>query len=386
MDLLCTCYRKPEWDWNSTPQMLEQAERNIRVTGGAIGGDSGEYYPAAGVPAGALNPPLPADALFPQDWIDRAAAMPGDRGGHFKGNYGAPSQFALPPIPEFYTGTLPGFVFCAITPVIEEMLARRMLALPAQFKDVVIHPNVPLFIFDSMAQLLLGIFHADSPTTMNMERQAFVQWLGPGQNGGSPLPVQLRFRVAIEVPPTPVQDPEVLAALGGAAKTLGGVLPPAETRQLANLLAKRVQTAQMMNTMAARGMTGKPPASSGSASGSGLFYQPPFKFVDTVTVDIRGNLFDIKRRLLGTNASAIMRIVDELGSKHNIRVRIRGQGSGFLEGPQNQELAQPLHFNISADSEQLLQAVVARVRQHVDQVRAEVSQPPTMHMPMPPMM
>lgn len=85
-------------------------------------------------------------------------------------------------------------------------------------------------------------------------------------------------------------------------------------------------------------------------------------------------MYDLKRRLLGTNASTIMRIVDEVGSRHNIRVRIRGQGSGFLEGPQNQELAQPLHFNISAENEQLLAAVVAKVRQHVEQVRNETMQ------------
>jgi hypothetical protein len=145
------------------------------------------------------------------------------------------------------------------------------------------------------------------------------------------------------------------------------------------MLARRVQTAQMMSTMAARGMTGKPNISSGTTSGSGLFYQPPFKCVETVPIDIRGNLFDIKRRLLGTNASAIIKIVDELGSKHSIRVRIRGQGSGFLEGPQNQELAQSLHFNISAENEALLAAVVSRIRAHIDAVRGETPQAPTMH-------
>jgi hypothetical protein len=58
---------------------------------------------------------------------------------------------------------------------IEEMLARRLLALPYQMKDITIHPNVPLFIFDSMAQVILGIFYPDSPTSMNIEPNAFMQ-------------------------------------------------------------------------------------------------------------------------------------------------------------------------------------------------------------------
>jgi hypothetical protein len=91
-----------------------------------------------------------------------------------------------------------------------------------------------------------------------------------------------------------------------------------------------------------------------------------------VPIDIKGNLYDMKRRLLGTNASTIIKIVDEFGSKSTIRVRIRGQGSGYLEGPQNQEFPQPLHFNVSAESEQLLAAILPRIKAHVDQVRVEM--------------
>lgn len=373
LDIMLTAYRKPEWDWCASKEAFEMAERNIRTVDphkGATAGDLGEYYPSGSAPTSALS----AEVLFSQEWIDRAGLVPNEKGGFYNANKGgggfssAPAAAPLPPVPDFYTGTLPGFVFCAITPVIEEMLGRQLLGLPIQLKDVVIHPNVPLFIFDSMAQMILGIFHADSPTKLNIDHAAFVQWLGMGPQGGSPLPVQLKFRVAIEVPPTPVQDPEVLQALGGYATTLGGVLGVTETKNLANLLAKRVLTSQMLVAQA-RGLV-KPP-SAGTTSGSGMYYQPPFRCVDTVPVDIKGNLYDIKRKLLGNNASTIIKIVDELGSKHTIRVRIRGQGSGFLEGPQNVEFAQPLHFNISAENEQLLAAVVGRIKLLVDQVRNE---------------
>jgi hypothetical protein len=61
-----------------------------------------------------------------------------------------------------------------------------------------------------------------------------------------------------------------------------------------------------------------------------------------------------------------------VGSKHSLRVRIRGQGSGFLEGPHDQELPEPLHFNVSADSEHLLKVMVSRMKSFIDQVRMEL--------------
>jgi len=45
-----------------------------------------------------------------------------------------------------------------------------------------------------------------------------------------------------------------------------------------------------------------------------------------------GSLYDIKKKLLGTNASTIIQLVDEMGSKNSIRIRMRGIGSGFMEG------------------------------------------------------
>lgn len=259
LDILATIYRKPEWDWMKE---MAKAETNIRIIdplkggiGGMVGGGDvvGEFYPVLinGLPGSMYLPP---DQLFPSDWIERAAIAPNEKMPGNKSHQFATSSVsnstsmnaALSQIPDFYNGNLPGFVFCAITPVIEEMLARRLLALPYQMKDITIHPNVPLFIFDSMAQVILGIFYADSPTSMNIEPNAFMQWLGMGPGGFSPLPVQLRFRVALEIPPTHVQDKELLAALGESSKSIGGVLGATETRNVSNLLAKKVLLNKMI--------------------------------------------------------------------------------------------------------------------------------------------
>jgi hypothetical protein len=69
---------------------------------------------------------------------------------------------------------------------------------------------------------------------------------------------------------------------------------------------------------------------------------------------------------LGTNGSTILQIINEIGgTNRTVRIRIRGIGSGFLEGPTQQELQEPLHFNVSAENDELLQKALERVKTHV---------------------
>jgi hypothetical protein len=374
LDIFLILCRKPLWDWS---QEVEQAEGAIRLVASKVAAgssSSNEYYPNDGQSAYYLHP----DALFSQDWLERAANVGPDKGmlgggGRFQaGGGGADFGFAaIAPPPDFYTGSLPGFVFCATPAVIEEMFGRFLLGLPPQMQDVVIHPNVPLFIFDTQAQVLLGIFHADSPTALNIDPSAFVDWAGVNPAAGpsgmvSALPVQLKFRIAMEAAPIPVHDPELQTALGKQLKALGGPLAAAETRNIANLFARRAFAVTMQ---ASGGGRGGPVRPMNAAPGNGAYYKPPFKYVSTVLIDLPGSSYDIKRRVLGANASIIMGIVDSLGSKHSIRVRMRGLGSGFTEGPTNTELPEPLHFNVSAESEALLQSVTVQVQALVDRNR-----------------
>jgi hypothetical protein len=101
------------------------------------------------------------------------------------------------------------------------------------------------------------------------------------------------------------------------------------------------------------------------------FYRPPFKHVEVVSIDIDANPFDVKRRLLGTNAVTIHEIVDSIGNKYNLRMRLRGQGSGFYEGAAGHELPEPLHFNVSAETEQLLHTAVEKLKEHISVVKKE---------------
>ena len=82
---------------------------------------------------------------------------------------------------------------------------------------------------------------------------------------------------------------------------------------------------------------------------------------------------DYQCRVLGQDASKIISIINELGNQRSIKVRLRGIGSGFREGPGHQELPEPMHFNVSAEDEMLLRKVVERVTQHVETAKAELA-------------
>lgn len=74
---------------------------------------------------------------------------------------------------------------------------------------------------------------------MNINPTAFVALGGLGPGGGSPLPVQFKFRIALECPPIALMDPELVVALGGGNPM--GAIAVKETRAIANLFAKRLK-------------------------------------------------------------------------------------------------------------------------------------------------
>jgi hypothetical protein len=146
------------------------------------------------------------------------------------------------------------------------------------------------------------------------------------------LPVQFKFRIALDCPPISAFDPELVTALGGGNAM--GAIGVKETRALANLFARRSSAFSANKAGAGGGIGGIGGGGRGGPGSMNSVYKPPFKFNANVSIDITGSLYEIKKRLLGTNASTIIQLVDEIGSKNNIRIRMRGIGSGFLEGQQ----------------------------------------------------
>lgn len=76
--------------------------------------------------------------------------------------------------------------------------------------------------------------------------------------------------------------------------------------------------------------------------------------------------------MLGTNGSIVVQIASEVaGSPRGVKIRIRGIGSGFIEGNQ-QELQEPLHFNVSAETPEMLELAVDKIKKLVSKVKAEL--------------
>lgn len=87
--------------------------------------------------------------------------------------------------------------------------------------------------------------------------------------------------------------------------------------------------------------------------------------------------FQIARKLIGAKGCNMKRIVDSCGNSdyNDVKLRLRGKGSGFKEGPHNQESDDPLHLCISSKNydtygyacslvEELLQTVYDEYRKH----------------------
>ena len=67
--------------------------------------------------------------------------------------------------------------------------------------------------------------------------------------------------------------------------------------------------------------------------------------------------FQIARRLIGSKGCNMKKILDECKlleptSNDNVKLRLRGRGSGYKEGPQNKESDEPLHLCISSKNQE----------------------------------
>jgi hypothetical protein len=269
-------------------------------------------------------------------------------------------------------------------------------------------------MIDTSARVLLGVFQAASEVTLDMEPAAF----------GRQLPVQVRVNITLEAPPMRDGEPVVREIFGPRLRP--GPLGHAHTRSLleaftalfeANTPPSHAQPPQHMppvgneytnpntcmqglyrctcgcvNTILTK-IRHQLQASEGDPGGSktyGLprFYKVGSPFVRTVWIPIDIHTeFNVVRRLLGQGARNVKSIGEELGA--NVKVRVRGLGSDYKEGPDGAEAQEPLHFIVSADDPGALEAAVARVQELVRSVQREFEEfmlrRTSRRLPMPPM-
>lgn len=368
-NLLLIMYRKPAWDW-STLVEIEKAQMGIPEEAEIFCRPCDMSAEEGGGP----------DVLFGNDWVERitSTSIAYDNAQRRNKNivlqnqyYEAPDKLDLGN--DYYTGTNPGFIFVAQTPdILSEMIHRKLFGVPREARlDIVIHTGAPLFVCSRMDNMLFGIFQAETPVSENIDPSAFAY-----QGGPSMLPIQCRVSVAHECPMIPLNDDELRRKVFRKGPVFGPISLEL-TKELANIFAKRsgLQIGGMHGATMGQSHGAMHGRGSG-APGPGMvtsMYKPPFKHIEEVPVDIAAELHQVKRRILGNNASTVKGIIEEIGDRHSVRIRMRGIGSGYPEGPEAIEYQVPLHFNVCAETEQLLMVAVRRTKELVEAARLELT-------------
>jgi hypothetical protein len=374
-DLLLITHRKPAWDWN---QDLDKCLEGLP----ADGAEQQLFSRPSDVPGGNK------DKLFGEDWVEHVGTATAAYTNAYTRNQQNLMQSRFAEFPEramemsndYYTGENPGFIFCAQNPqIVREMIGRKLFGVPPNMSDIIVHNQTPLFLCDLTNHMLFGIFHSTSPVSKHLEPGAFASFPG----GPSNLPIQLRVGVVHECPPVSLRDPELRKEVFKKGPKFGAITLE-ETKALANMLVRKAgltlggpMGASMTMSLNSQqvGPGGVPGGREGGGRGQQqTMYKPPYKWVEEVPIDIEGaELYLVKRKVLGQNASTIRELVESIGDRNTIRVRMRGIGSGYNEGPESREMQTPLHFNVSAENEQLLAVAAQKVRELVERARFELT-------------
>jgi len=232
----------------------------------------------------------------------------------------------------------------------------------------------PLFFYDTVNRNLFGLYKAHSVVKENIDPSLYATTCSV------PCPVQVRFSLVLDAAPANAMDPELIMMFGPSKPPTAGPMTMAETKFLANIFATRCGA--MPNAGPPGGGGGGGGGGGKSRGGGGSdntgMYSPPFNFTDIVPIGIPftfQTLMDLKRRLIGQSNERIFQLVKELGGQYKVRLRLRGIGSGFREGALSQELQEPLHFNVSCESEALLKNALEVMREHVNVTKNEMGQP-----------
>ena len=84
--------------------------------------------------------------------------------------------------------------------------------------------------------------------------------------------------------------------------------------------------------------------------------------------------FQIARRLIGSKGCNMKKIINECSSRDDkdiVKLRLRGQGSGYKEGPQNKESDEPLHLCISAKNPEKMKKACFLVDELLSRIKEE---------------
>ena len=337
-EIMLVLLRKADWDWSTN---LAEAESKKF--------DQERY----------MSAPLGPDVLIGQQWIDRAANMMLNIDQHRAPNAGMGGGIGKSPEEFFYNGSNDGFILGAPTQQLDEVFGRGLFTVPEHMGEAakkVIVAGAPLFLMDTTTQQVFGLFEAIENVGM-FEPTAF----------GGRSTMQVPFRVVLEAPPLPGFDREVVDALANNQHASMGPISVMEVKKLSTVFAIK---AGVMKPRGAGGLADQ--RDRVYASG----YKAPFDNVRAifVGVDVQKHfqyMHNVRRALLGPRASNVLKVLEECAPPDSARARLRGLGSGYEEGPQKQELQEPMQFTICTRDPAHIQAVADGMERLVAGVRQQ---------------
>ena len=101
----------------------------------------------------------------------------------------------------------------------------------------------------------------------------------------------------------------------------------------------------------------------------------PGKFTCKYEILIENNPeFQIARRLIGSKGYNMKKIINECKSgedREGVKLRLRGKGSGYKEGPENKESDEPLHLCISSKNTETMEKACLLVEELLERIHQE---------------
>jgi len=260
-----------------------------------------------------------------------------------------------------------GFIFGCNGRTMDECMARMLFGLPANMLQTCsqhISVGTVLFLFNMSTKQVFGIFSAVTEPRMNMEPGAWTRGPGPSGLMISPFPVQVRTQVLLECPPIIEMDPALKTILANRPKMIGP-LDGSQAQKLADLFATHAGILQPSITIG----LGRAGDIKGGPKNGG-WYEPRNPYHQKIFVRMQSHPgFKVNSKLVGKNGETVKNIMNDCGN--NTRLRLRGRGSGYREGPLQMEAPEDLHFMVSAEDVETMKTAIAKTEELIESVREE---------------
>ncbi|KAF4754021.1 hypothetical protein FOZ62_017923 [Perkinsus olseni] len=241
---------------------------------------------------------------------------------------------------------------------------RKVFSRYGEVREVTVNPDggSAIIRFSSMVEADHAVRDLHGKMLNGVRGSLSVQWHNPGGGDSSPIVSDLPPPAWLHPPPPSSVDSRPYA-------------PPPPPRLASNISAPPPPPPPPPPAPLAQSLPGTTancsfpaPSSVSSPHDTGMDGGRIRKYTCRFEIGIENDReFHVARRLIGQKGANMKRIVKLSDAK----LRLRGQGSGFLEGTAKQESNEPLHMCVSCKDPEGYRIAVAEMRMLLEQVYGE---------------